>query len=122
MVAPTVQHAPRILGVDAGAPFADVRRAYRQLLFACHPDRNPSDTAELCAARVRQICLAFEIVTANRNGAAAEQLGRRLQRVAAEIDALLIDGCRTRTLAAARPDARFMPASAHSGQCLDIAA
>jgi len=52
--------ARAILGVDAAAGAEDIRRAFRQLSLACHPDTNPSD--EDAARRFRLVCCAYRFL------------------------------------------------------------
>ncbi len=49
--------ARAILGVDASAAVDEIRRAFRQLSLACHPDTNPSDTD--AARRFRLVRCAY---------------------------------------------------------------
>ncbi|MCU1392894.1 MAG: DnaJ domain [Ilumatobacteraceae bacterium] len=122
MIARPVPHAvadaSRLLGVDTDASVAAVRTAYRQLLVACHPDHNPASMHDVGAARVRQICIARDIVEAHRNGVSTDLLGTLLDRVTAEIATLLARRARDR-----RPDVRFATqVVAARGSRIDIAA
>ncbi|MBK9306272.1 MAG: J domain-containing protein [Nitrospira sp.] len=50
----------QILGVSRDASDEDIKKAYRKLVFAHHPDRNPEKTDS--EARIREINVAYEIV------------------------------------------------------------
>ncbi len=49
-----------ILGVTRGVSDADIKRAYRKLVFEHHPDRNPA--SKEAEARIREINAAYEII------------------------------------------------------------
>ena len=51
----------KILGLTSAATPAEVKRAYRRLAFACHPDRNPGDPK--AAARFIEISEAYETLS-----------------------------------------------------------
>lgn len=50
--------AYKTLGVDPGASFDDVRKAYRELAFKYHPDRNSSDPT--ATDRMKAVNLAYD--------------------------------------------------------------
>lgn len=50
----------QVLGVDRAAADEDIRRAFRKLAKAYHPDLNPSD--EAAAERFRRLSEAYEII------------------------------------------------------------
>jgi molecular chaperone DnaJ len=50
----------RTLGVTPGASDDDIKKAYRQLVFRYHPDRNPGDQA--AEVKIREINAAYEIL------------------------------------------------------------
>ncbi len=50
-----------ILGVDASASTAEIKRAYRRLARRYHPDINPGDAVAEC--RFREIVRAYEVLT-----------------------------------------------------------
>jgi DnaJ-class molecular chaperone len=52
--------ARAILGVDAAAGAEEIRRAFRRLSLASHPDTNPSDTD--AAWRFRLVCCAYRFL------------------------------------------------------------
>lgn len=63
---PDAQPDPHdILGVDAGAPMAEIKRAYRQLVRDTHPDQMiargvPEEAVELATKRMAQINAAWD--------------------------------------------------------------
>lgn len=71
-----VEQAYRYLGFQPGAPFAEVKAAYKRLLFKHHPDRNSSSPAEAkrateTSAKINaayQIIEAYEEAKAGRRG------------------------------------------------------
>ncbi len=58
------QTPDNILGVPQGAPEAEIKHAYRQLLQQWHPDKNPTNT-EAAAAMTRLIIAAYTALTGN---------------------------------------------------------
>jgi hypothetical protein len=54
------RRARAILGVDTAAGAEEIRRAFRQLSLACHPDTNPSD--EDAARQFRIVCCAYKFL------------------------------------------------------------
>ena len=60
----------RILGLQEGATFEEIRRAYRKLARESYPDTHPDDPD--AAARFTKISIAYEKLT-NRNNSAAPQ-------------------------------------------------
>lgn len=52
--------ARAILGVDTAAGTDDIRRAFRRLSLACHPDTNPDDKD--AARRFRIVCCAYKLL------------------------------------------------------------
>jgi molecular chaperone DnaJ len=50
-----------LLGLERGAPLADIKRAYRRLARRHHPDINPGDRA--AAVQFRQIAEAYETLS-----------------------------------------------------------
>jgi hypothetical protein len=61
------EQARQLLGIDAGASPAEVRRAFRRLAAALHPDRHagaPSEEQEKHAARFVQISAAYHLLVA----------------------------------------------------------
>lgn len=61
-----VEDAYRYLGCSAYAPFADVKTAYKKLLFKYHPDRNSSTPDQLKSATETssRINAAYQIIEA----------------------------------------------------------
>lgn len=57
-----------VLGVAPGAPPAEIRRAYRRLAKACHPDCNPDPNA---AEQFRLVKHAYEVLTSGAGTADA---------------------------------------------------
>jgi molecular chaperone DnaJ len=57
------------LGLEPGAPLADVKRAFRRLAMRWHPDRNPEPHA---AAEFRRIRTAYDALMAAAAGEAVE--------------------------------------------------
>jgi len=55
------EKARAILGVGAAAEAEEIRRAFRRLSRACHPDTNPDDTD--AAWRFRLVCCAYKFLT-----------------------------------------------------------
>jgi hypothetical protein len=53
--------ARKLLGVEEGASRAKIKRAYRKLAKACHPDLNPGD--EDCHQRFMLVAEAYDILT-----------------------------------------------------------
>ena len=51
----------KVLGLTPAATQAEVKKAYRRLAFACHPDRNPGDPD--AAARFIEISEAYETLS-----------------------------------------------------------
>jgi preprotein translocase subunit Sec63 len=52
--------ARAVLGVDAAAGAEDIRRAFRRLSLACHPDTNPGDKD--AARQFRIVCCAYKFL------------------------------------------------------------
>jgi hypothetical protein len=82
--------AHRVLGVPLGADDAAIRRAFRKLSLAMHPDRNPDDRERATAAQ-ETLNLAYHALAGAAEGA-TEGAGVAVGGVAAE-------GPRVRTLA-----------------------
>jgi hypothetical protein len=59
-----VERARRLLGVSRGAGLADVRRAFRRLASALHPDRAPPGDEERLAARFAELSAAYHLLVA----------------------------------------------------------
>ncbi len=57
--------ARELLGVEASADKAEIKRAYRSLARQLHPDADPSN--ENLADRFRIVAEAYEILTSGRN-------------------------------------------------------
>lgn len=56
-----------LLGVTSTKPtWEQICKAYRKLVLACHPDRNP-DNPEECAEKIKKVNAAFEVLE-NRYG------------------------------------------------------
>jgi curved DNA-binding protein CbpA len=53
-----------LLGVSRGAGLADVRRAFRRLASALHPDRAPPGDEERLAARFAELSAAYHLLVA----------------------------------------------------------
>ena len=51
----------QILGVSAGASPQDIKKAFRQLAFRYHPDRNPGNTKE-AEGKFKEINKAYEVL------------------------------------------------------------
>ncbi len=49
-----------ILGVPRNAGEPEIKKAYRQLAFQCHPDRNPGDKA--CEEKFKEASEAYEVL------------------------------------------------------------
>ena len=50
----------RLLGVHENATFNEIRRAYRRLAHASHPDKHPNDPT--APARFREATMAYEVL------------------------------------------------------------
>jgi curved DNA-binding protein CbpA len=50
-----------LLGIKRSASSAEIKKAYRKLVFQCHPDRNPDDQA--AAEKFKQIMEAYGILS-----------------------------------------------------------
>ncbi|HEY9054110.1 MAG TPA: J domain-containing protein [Rectinemataceae bacterium] len=61
-----VEQAYRYLGLSPNAPFAEVKAAYKRLLFKHHPDRNSSSPAEAKRATETsaKINAAYQVIEA----------------------------------------------------------
>ena len=61
---PTLQASYLLLGLPYGAPLAESKRAWRERMLACHPDRFPNDPARREAAEreAREVNLAFQVI------------------------------------------------------------
>ena len=56
-----------ILGVSKTAGTDEIKKAYRNLAFQYHPDRNPNDKA--AEERFKEISMAYEVLSdANKRG------------------------------------------------------
>ena len=55
------RRARAILGVASAAGMPEIRRAFRRLSLACHPDTNPRDAD--AAWRFRLVCCAYKFLT-----------------------------------------------------------
>ena len=67
----TLQAAYTALGVEAAQTDAQIKRAYRKLISANHPDKligqgMPDDMVKLATERTQEIQTAYELVVANR--------------------------------------------------------
>lgn len=74
MAAMSPAEAFRILQLQAGAPLAEVKSAFRRLAFQFHPDLNPAPDA---AARFRQINEAYVLLSRTLAASAGGQAGDR---------------------------------------------
>ena len=63
-VDPKLKHAYETLGVAIGTPLADVRRSYKKLMQAHHPDRFAGDTAaqQSATSRAARINAAYQLI------------------------------------------------------------
>ena len=66
----------KILGVNRKAPVADIKKAYRALARATHPDKQPDKDPEQAAAEFRRIVDAWEILSDESSRRAYDQTGR----------------------------------------------
>ena len=62
-----------VLGVDRGANKEDIKRAYRKIAVANHPDRNPGDKA--AEERFKEATEAYEILADDKRRQAYDQFG-----------------------------------------------
>ena len=70
-----LQEAYEILGVDAGASDAEVKKAYRRLMNQHHPDKLvskglPEEMIRLATEKTQEIKQAYELVKKNRRAGA----------------------------------------------------
>ena len=61
------------LGVERGAPAADIKRAYRKMAMDNHPDRNPDDTE--AEQRFKAAAEAYAVLSDDNKRAAYDQYG-----------------------------------------------
>ena len=66
----------QVLGVDRGAPEADIKKAYRKLVRKHHPDVNKAADAQV---RMQELNEAWEVLQDPEKRAAYDQLGQRWQ-------------------------------------------
>jgi outer membrane protein assembly factor BamB len=66
---PARSDAYRTLQLPLNSPYTEVKRAYRQLAMATHPDRNPQDPD--ATAKFRQVQSAYETISANKDSSGA---------------------------------------------------
>lgn len=66
----------RVLGVDRGAPEADIKKAYRKLVRQHHPDVSKAADAQV---RMQEINEAWEVLKDPEKRAAYDRLGQRWQ-------------------------------------------
>lgn len=61
---PTLQESYQLLGLPYGAPLAETKRAWREKMLSCHPDRFPNDPARQASAEreAREVNLAFQVI------------------------------------------------------------
>jgi hypothetical protein len=52
----------RVLGVEASATADEIRRSYKRLALAVHPDKNPH-RREWAEARIRELIVAYEVLS-----------------------------------------------------------
>lgn len=62
-----------VLGVERGAGKDDIKRAYRKIAVANHPDRNPGDTA--AEERFKEATEAYEVLADEQKRQAYDQFG-----------------------------------------------
>jgi molecular chaperone DnaJ len=62
-----------VLGVDRGAVKDDIKRAYRKIAVANHPDRNPGDKA--AEERFKEATEAYEVLADEKRRKAYDQFG-----------------------------------------------
>ena len=66
----------QVLGVERGAPEADIKKAYRKLVRKHHPDVNKAADAQV---RMQELNEAWEVLQDPEKRAAYDQLGQRWQ-------------------------------------------
>ena len=61
---PTLQACYARLGLAYGAPLSECKRAWRERMLACHPDRFPQDPTRKATAEreAREVNLAFQVI------------------------------------------------------------
>jgi tetratricopeptide (TPR) repeat protein len=69
----STQQPYKVLGLPSGAPRDKVKSAYRRLVLATHPDRNPSDPE--ATANFRRIQEAYERILAGQGDSASNSGG-----------------------------------------------
>ena len=62
-----------VLGIDNGASKDDIKRAYRKIAVANHPDRNPGDTK--AEERFKEATEAYEVLADDKRRQAYDQFG-----------------------------------------------
>jgi molecular chaperone DnaJ len=62
-----------VLGVERGASKEDIKKAYRKIAVANHPDRNPGDTA--AEERFKEATEAYEVLADEKKRQAYDQFG-----------------------------------------------
>lgn len=62
-----------VLGVERGATKEDIKKAYRKVAVANHPDRNPGDTA--AEERFKEATEAYEVLADEKKRQAYDQFG-----------------------------------------------
>jgi len=62
-----------ILGVDSGAPAAELKKSYRKMAMQYHPDRNPGDAE--AEAKFKEVSEAYDVLKDEQKRAAYDQYG-----------------------------------------------
>ncbi|MFW5836070.1 MAG: DnaJ domain-containing protein, partial [bacterium] len=62
-----------VLGVERGAGIDDIKKAYRRIAVANHPDRNPGDKA--AEERFKEATEAYEVLADDKKRQAYDQFG-----------------------------------------------